>query len=165
MVEEELTVTRITQEELEPDRQYSYREDARSSSSDQYDPDSYEARREARRRLREERHKQMEELSAEGPAKSEYQPQRQVTTERLVTPEEEPERQATPQEEQKGLRENAEPKENGLGERTATEDKNKESVYELDSYEARREARRKAREEKLKNAGQYKAQHDFNPTY
>ena len=149
-----------------------------SSSSDQYDPDSYEARREARRRLREERHKQMEELSAERAGKSEHQPQKHVTTERsvtpeketkrwvtpekeperLVTPEKEPERQVTPQEEKEEQRsaENTEPKENGFAESTATEVKSKEPEYAPDSYEARREARRKAREEKLKNAGQCK---------
>ena len=184
VVEETFTVTRTTQEESEPDHQYPYREGGESSSSDRYDPDSYEARREARRRLREERHKQMEELSAESPAKTEYRPQEQITTERLVTPEEEPERLVTPEEEPERLAtpeeeperqvtpqdepvgrkstESAEPKVNGLSESTTTEDKSKDSPYALDSYEARREARRKAREEKLKNAGQDKTRCAFN---
>lgn len=149
-----------TQEETEPDCQYTYREDEGASSSDQYDPDSYEARREERRRLREERHKQMEELSGESPVVDEYQQQGPITPEeepeRQLTPEEEPKRQVTPQEEpeRQKLSEEEEPKENGISASIAAEDKGKETVYELDSYEARREARRKAREEKVKKAGQ-----------
>ena len=105
------------QEELEC--QYPYWEGG-MSSSDWCDPDSYKAQQEARRWLREEQHKQMEELRAECFTKSEYQPQGQIgqiTTVRLVMPEEEPERQVTSQEERERQRpsENAEPKENGLG--------------------------------------------------